>query len=210
MPDDERSDDDLLADLADALRAPEREPAPDRIAALRRRVEARGGLAADGPAAAARDEVADRRAGRRAEEVERRRSRRALLRGGAAAAVGSVVGAVGALALVGDGDGGRATDPPTEPVAFATVPEGIVVTGRTIDHTWGMELLLDVAGLPDGAAYEVRYATAAGPVAAGGFRAVGDVTVRCRCNGTALRSDVAAVEVVDLATGRAVLAGTLA
>lgn len=217
VPDD-RLDDDLLGPLAEALRAPDRSPAPHRVADLRRQVEARRRLAGESAGAvvsasdvaldAPADEVLDRRQRRDAEEA-RRRSRRALLRGGAAAGIGVVAGAAGVFALTTD-DGGGATDPapPTEPVAFASVPEGLTVDGRTIDHTWGMELLLDVQGLPAGAEYEVRYATEAGPVAAGGFVAV-DVPMRCRFNGTALRSAVTAIDVVDTATGTSVLTGTI-
>ena len=96
--------------------------------------------------------------------------------------------------------------PPTRPVRFATVPAGTTVAGRTIDHTWGMELLLDLSGLPTDRSYSVTYATAEGPVSAGGFRSVA-VPMACRFNGTVLRRAVTEIAIADEATGEVVLRG---
>lgn len=186
-------DDELLEALGDALAPPDREPPPERIAQLRARMAAAeaatGEREAPIPLPAAPD-------------VERVASRRRLLFGSAAAAVGAVVGAAGTFAAVGRDDDAV----PTEELAFGDVPAGTTVSGRTIDHTWGLEVLLDVSGLPVDRDYDVTYATADGPVGAGGFRSV-DVEMRCRFNAPPRRAEVSEVAIADAATGDVVLRG---
>lgn len=190
------NDDELLDALGDALAPPDRPVPVGGLAAVR----AQSGGAAGPPG-------------------DRTPSRRTVLVGSVAAAIGAAAGVAGTVAATsrgagdGDGDGGDPSGegtaaPPTRPVEFRDVPTGISVEGRTIDHTWGMELLLDIDGLPPDRDYGVRYATGDGsrPVSAGGFRSVA-VPMACRFNGTALRDDVIEIVVVDQSTGRVVVRG---
>lgn len=193
-------DDELLAALGDALAPPDRPVPADGLAAVRARAAAASASQAPDP-----DEA-------------RGASRRTVLVGSIAAAVGAVAGIAGAVVATSgssDGDapgGGTGEDEtaavPTRPVDFTEVPEGTTVAGRTIDHTWGMELLLDIDGLPADRDYAVRYATSDGSltVSAGGFRSVA-VPMACRFNGTALRDAVKEITIVDQRSGRVVLRG---
>lgn len=182
------NDDELLGALGDALEPPDRPIPPEGLAAVR----AQAAAASSAPVASAASSGA---------------SRRNVLIGSIAAAVGAAAGIAGTVAATGGGSGSDETAaPPTRPVEFDAVPEGTTVAGRTIDHTWGMELLLDVSGLPVGHDYVVSYATDGAAVSAGGFRSV-DVPMVCRFNGTALRSAVTEIAIADQATGEVVLRG---
>ncbi|CAN5748001.1 hypothetical protein BH24ACT3_BH24ACT3_13240 [soil metagenome] len=71
-------------------------------------------------------------------------------------------------------------------------------TASLINHTWGVELLLDVTGLAVGRRHVVRYLSDdADALDAGSFLSVADVTMKCRFNGARLRDEVSAIEVVD-------------
>ncbi len=184
------NDDELLGALGDALEAPDRPVPADGLAAVR----AQAG--ATGPSG----NTPSGRAGADA-------SRRNVLFGSIAAAVGAAVGIAGTVAVTSDDDGDReGAEPPTRPVEFASVPTGTTVAGRTIDHTWGMELLLDVSGLPVDRDYSVSYATRGGTVSAGGFRSVA-VPMACRFNGTVLRDAVTEITIADTVSGEVVLRG---
>ena len=71
------------------------------------------------------------------------------------------------------------------------------VAGSTINHTWGVELLLDATGFPVGDRFAVEYVGRDGvAISAGGF--VGsERTIHCRCNGVLLRDEIAAIEIRD-------------
>ncbi len=125
-------------------------------------------------------------------------SRRTLILGAAAASVGAVGGAVVGRAT--DDEPAPAAGPPTHPLAWSggdVVIAGALVDGVTINHTWGVELLLEATGFPVGAPYRVVYVTTTGDVVdAGGF--VGsEQPMHCRCNGAALRDTVASIEIRD-------------
>ncbi|MCU1370673.1 MAG: hypothetical protein JWO77_1867 [Ilumatobacteraceae bacterium] len=183
------NDDELLGALGDALAPPDRPVPEDGIAEVRARAAAAGSGAGSAPPSA---EGA---------------TRRNVLVGSIAAAVGVAAGVAGTVAATSSGPSGEdAAAPPTRPVEFSLVPAGTTVDGRTIDHTWGMELLLDVSDLPIDHEYTVTYATADGEVAAGGFRSVA-IPMACRFNGTALRATVTEIAVADRATGEIVLRG---
>jgi hypothetical protein len=184
------NDDELLGALGDALAPPDRPVPADGLAAIRAQVAASSGSGVP-PQAPSGSSGA---------------SRRTVLIGSIAAAVGAAAGIAGAVAVTSDGGSDEVAAPPTRPVEFSLVPDGATVAGRTIDHTWGMELLLDVSDLPVDRDYAVTYATADGDVAAGGFRSVA-VPMACRFNGTALRSAVTEIAVADQATGETVLRG---
>lgn len=192
-------DDETLAKLGDALGYdPVREPRADRVAALRSQAEriraARAGVQS------ARPETPP------SATVLRFPRRRAFLVGGIAASVGAVAG-VGVSEIVrGDGQAG----PPTEQIAFAAPPAGVETDARLINHTWGVELMLDIRGLPAGQTYSVVYAdTAGGVVGAGSFLSVADRLMNCRFNAALVRSDVAAIAVLD-ATNTEVMRAQLA
>ena len=123
-------------------------------------------------------------------------SRRALLLGTAAAAAGAIGGAVVTNAV--DDDPSPTSGPPMEPVTWAstsTTPAGSTVAGRLINHTWGVELLLDATGLPVGTTYRVAYIPASGnSIDAGGFVGA-ELPIHCRCNGPLLRTDLRAIEI---------------
>lgn len=184
------NDDELLGALGDALAPPDRPVPADGLAAVRAQAAAAASSSTPPSPADASGP-----------------SRRTILVGSIAAAVGAAAGIAGTVAATG-GDDGSEEDaaPPTRPVEFSTVPTGTEVAGRTIDHTWGMELLLDVSGLPVDQDYTVTYATTDGAVSAGGFRSVA-VPMACRFNGTALRAAVTQIDIADAATGEIVLRG---
>jgi hypothetical protein len=186
------NDDELLGALGDALAPPDR-PVPEAgLAAVRAQAAAAAASPPTGPSGPAG-------AGAGA-------SRRNVIIGSIAAAVGAAAGIAGTVAATSGGSRDEAAAPPTRPVEFSVVPSGATVAGRTIDHTWGMELLLDVRDLPVDHDYAVTYATADGDVAAGGFRSVA-VPMACRFNGTALRAAVTEIAIADQATGEVVLRG---
>ncbi len=180
------NDDELLGALGDALAPPDRPLPVEGLAAVRAQAAAASPGPRRGPTA----------------------SRRTVLVGSIAAAVGAAAGIAGTVAATSSSssEGDETAAPPTRPVEFSAVPAGATVEGRTIDHTWGMELLLDVSGLPAERDYSVTYATSDGSVSAGGFRSVA-VPMVCRFNGTALRSSVTEIAIADQATGEIVLRG---
>ncbi|WP_421121542.1 hypothetical protein ACE2AJ_09305 [Aquihabitans daechungensis] len=183
------NDDELLSSLHDALQPPDRLVPEDGLAAVRAQAAAAGPAGASGPSG------------------DGGATRRTVLFGSIAAAIGAAAGIAGTVAVTTDGEGdGEEAGPPTRPVEFAAVPAGASVQGRTIDHTWGMELLLDVSGFPTDRDYAVTYATAEGTVSAGGFRSVA-VPMACRFNGTVLQDAVTEIVVADQASGEVVLRG---
>ena len=126
------NDDELLGALGDALEPPDRPVPADGLAAVRAHAAAAAAAAGSGAAS-----------GPPAEPVGA--SRRSLLIGSIAAAVGAAAGVAATVAASSPGDD-EVAGPPTRPVEFTSVPPGTSVAGRSIDHTWGMELLLDVDG----------------------------------------------------------------
>lgn len=169
-----RDDEDLLRALEDALTdGPDRTPPPDRVAALRARAAAR----AEGLAPPA--------------SLAGRSRRRDFLVGGIAASIGAAAGVAGALARDDDPPA-----PPMEAIAFTGTPAGARTDASLINHTWGVELVLDVEGLPAGTAYGVTYDGPGGPLTAGSFLAV-DVRMHCRFNAARLRSDTTAITITD-------------
>ncbi|MEZ5266489.1 MAG: anti-sigma factor [Acidimicrobiia bacterium] len=122
--------------------------------------------------------------------VEPLRSRRSMLRLGAAAAAGIAVGGTGGVLLSNE----RSDAPALEAVAVRSA-SGVSASAGLIAHTWGLEVVLDITGLPAGTAYEMTFVTTDGRrVAAGGFIGTGGRMI-CRNNGAVLRSDVARVVV---------------
>ena len=173
------SDDDLLRQLSDALDGPVPPASPDRVSAIR---------------AAA---LAQQQAG--VTNVSALPSRRALLISGAAAAVGAVGGVVGAN-IAHDEPPAASPGPPTEPLSFvagSASVAGSTLAGKVINHTWGVELLLDATGLPVGSAFRVLYVDVDdAPMEAGGFVGA-ELPIHCRCNAALLRDRIGAIEIRD-------------
>lgn len=177
-----RDDEQALSRLGSALGYdPEREPPPERVAAVR--------------AAAERMREQQRRSEPPATATVRALpSRRGLLLSGAAASIGVLAG-FGVRPLI---DRDATEGPPTEAIGFATALAGVRSDARLINHTWGTELLLDIAGLPPGQTYRIRYDGAnSGGADAGSFLSVADTVMQCRFNAAVLRADVTSIAVVD-------------
>lgn len=192
-------DAELLARLGEAMAPPPAEPPQARVAALRALAQQAAEQAQQAapptrPDGGGGDTGAPPLTVVAPDSGARRPARRDLILSGAAAAIGAVLGVAGGRASA---DGSRASDdPPTEPIRFDGVPAGTSADARLINHTWGVELLLDVADLSPGAVYDVRYLARSGDeVAAGSFVAVPDVLMVCRFNAALLRQDTAAIEV---------------
>jgi len=162
---------------------PMREPPADRVAALRAAAEqVRADRGPDAPVAAIVSSTA------------RVAHRRKFIVGGMAA---SLAGAAGyAVRALTDDD--APAGPPTEALTLATVPAGVRADASLINHTWGTELLLDIAGLPAERNYDVTFVDGAGaPVSAGSFRGVADVLMKCRFNAATLRADLRSIAVTE-------------
>ena len=167
------NDDYLLGELGRALgHDPDRQPPPERVAAVRAAAERLSGTVTPLPS---------------------RSPRRLLLTGGLAAGVGGLAGYLARDLTIPDA-------PPTAPVEAITLQaaDGVTATGGLINHTWGTELLLDVSGLEAGTTYVVDYRLADGStVPAGSLLAVAGVLMKCRFNAAPLRADVRRIEVRD-------------
>ena len=179
------NDDELLGELGRALgHEPDRQPPPERVAAVRA--------------------AAERLSGGTVTPLPSRSPRRLLLTSGVAAGVGGLAGFLGRDLTIPDA-------PPTAPVEAITLQaaEGVSATGGLINHTWGTELLLDVSGLEPGATYVVDYLLADGStIPAGSLVAVADVLMKCRFNAAPLRADVRRIVVRD-PEGRAAVSTVL-
>ncbi|MEJ2864228.1 zf-HC2 domain-containing protein [Actinomycetospora flava] len=121
------------------------------------------------------------------------RRRRVPLLGAAAAA--AVIG----LAGVGVGvAASTAGEPPVEPAAVQALDPGIRADAGTIDHTWGVEVVLTASGFAEGQRYEVTVLDRAGrPVPAGAFRGTGAAEMVCRLNSSVLREQAGGFVVTD-------------
>lgn len=189
-------DDELLDRLTEAVGPADRPPPAEGIAAVRRLVDAERVRTGAGEP----DQPTPIRSARTAGVRPMGSSRRDLLLGGAAASAGVALGIAGVLATRDDPSNPPPPEgPPTEDIELAGAPPGVTAIGALINHTWGVELMFDVAGLPAGRAYRVSYRSRSGEdVDVGGFRSVADVTMSCRFTGAILRGEAAAIEVRDL------------
>ncbi len=182
----------LLEQLADALAPGGHEPSQERVAAVRAHAEGRPGKAAPDVAPPAPVPLADRR------------RRRDVLTGAVAAAVGVALGAVGSEAL----DDDPLPEVPTGPVELAVASPEVEAEAVTIDHTWGVEVILTATGLAPGAVYRaaVQPADGTADVSAGSFLGVDGVRVVCRMNASIVRAAATSFTVFDEA-GAMVIAG---
>jgi hypothetical protein len=154
--------------------------APDGFAAVLERLDREGGEDGDDRGEASVRPLAPRR-----------RLARPLLAVAAAAVIG-LAGVGAGLALA------RAGDPPVEPVAVQALDPGIRASAGTIDHTWGVEMVLTASGFVEGQVYEVAVLDRLGrPVPAGAFRGTGPAEMVCRLNSSVLRDQAGGFVVVD-------------
>ena len=181
-------DGELLDRLGSAVSPTVPEPSPERVAAVR---EAALRARADRNDDRTDDRTDDPADGSTAGVS----GRRALLLSVAAAAAGVVGGAV-IMNAADDEAPAAAPEPPTEPLRFSVSTQpGSSVAGKVINHTWGVELLLDADGFPVGSAYRVVYRDVADAVVeAGGFVGA-SIPIHCRCNAALLRDGIAAIEI---------------
>lgn len=150
------------------------------FAGVRRALDAEPQPARD----ADRDELAPRR--RRAP-----RALRPLLAAAAAVAIGLAGVGVG-LALAGAGE------PAVAPVAVQSLDPTVRASAGTIDHTWGVEVVLTASGFAEGQRYEVAVLDRSGrPVPAGAFRGTGGAEMVCRLNSSVLLDQAGGFVVTD-------------
>lgn len=91
------------------------------------------------------------------------------------------------------------------PVAVQALDPAVRASAGTIDHTWGVEMVLTASGFADGQVYEVHVLDRLGrPVPAGAFRGTGASEMVCRLNAAVLRDQAGGFVVTD-ADGAAVL-----
>lgn len=186
------NDDELLEQLRDALDRPVPTAPAERVASLRAAaVRAQAAQAAeerqDGHAAPTQRSPTDRATFSR---------RTWILSGAAAAIVGAASGAAVTNVLRDD----PPSEPPTEAMSWSrepNAPAGLTLAGRTINHTWGVELLLDATGFAVGSSYRLVYVGIDGSrTDAGGF--VGsDLPMACRSNAPVLREALDTMEILD-------------
>ncbi|MEO5900120.1 MAG: hypothetical protein ABIR68_08305 [Ilumatobacteraceae bacterium] len=201
MNDHDLTDDKLVDAVADAFDRPVPAVDPERVSAVRA-AAARAQAATPGSSAALASGDDPPALGEVRSISSRTRgpstSRRTVVIGGIAAAIGAVGGVVGANLAVDDPT--PVATPPTEPITWqagSAAPTDAAVAGRLINHTWGVELLLDATGFPVGTGYRVAYVGADGSSTdAGGFVGA-ELPIHCRCNGPRLRAEVAAIEIRD-------------
>lgn len=185
-------DEELLRQLGAGLVPEGSGPSDERVAAVRahasrRREQAQGAGGVPDPVP-----LADRR------------RRREVLTGAVAAAVGVAFGAVGSDVLGDD----PPAPVPTGPVELAASAPGVQAEAVSIDHTWGVEIILTATGLVPGTTYRAAVQPADGSteVSAGSFLGVEAIPVVCRMNASILRAEASSFTVAD-DQGVTVLAG---
>lgn len=199
------SDDELIERLEGALR---RDPPPvdparvSRVRDLARQSASR----ADPFPPPTREQGDDDGAGTDASiaPVVELRPRRSLLLAAAAGVVGAVAGGT-AIGITKSGDNGP--NLPLEAIQLEGMA-GVNASASVVDHSWGMEMLLDVEGLPVGDTYDVIYVSRSGErVSAGGFVGAA-VRMKCRNTSSLMRGDATGIEIVNSA-GDVVISSTL-
>ena len=180
------NDDELLEQLRDALDRPVPTAPAERVASLRA-AALREQAAHDGHAAPTQ---------RSSSETATFSRRTWILSGAAAAIVGAASGAAVTNALLDE----PPSEPPTEAMAWSrepNAPAGLTLAGRTINHTWGVELLLDATGFAVGSTYRLVYVGIDGSrTDAGGFVGA-DLPMACRSNAPVLREALDTMEILD-------------
>ena len=140
-------------------------------------------------------------------ERTRRRRRTAVQRAlmGTAASLILVLTFVAGGALTSDDS---PSPVPLEAVAVTSEIDGVTADADLIDHTWGVEIKLNVTGLEGGEVYRTTVQAAGREYPAGEFIGVNGVEIRCNMNSAVLRDDATSFTVWD-SNGRAVLSADL-
>ncbi len=97
---------------------------------------------------------------------------------------------------------------PLEAVAVTSEIAGVTADADLVDHTWGVEIKLNVTGLEGGESYTTTVQAAGREYPAGEFIGVTGVEIHCNMNSAVLRDDATGFTVWD-STGRAVLSADL-
>jgi hypothetical protein len=183
------NDDELLEQLRDALDRPVPTAPAERIASVR----AAALRAQDERVVPATDAAPAQSSPMETATFSRRTW---ILSGAAAAVVGAASGAAVTNVLRDDPPSG----PPTEAMSWSrepSAPAGLTLSGRTINHTWGVELLLDATGFEVGSSYRLVYVGIDGSrTDAGGFVGA-DLPMACRSNAPVLREALGTMEILD-------------
>jgi anti-sigma-K factor RskA len=124
---------------------------------------------------------------------------------GAAIAAAAVAAAAGAVTVVVT----REDAPTVIAVPRVVVADGVTATAGLVDHTWGLEIKLEAAGLPAGERFEVWVLGEDGrSYDAGAFLGVGGSTIACDMSSSVMLDDAASFRVLD-AGGAEVIAASL-
>lgn len=140
-------------------------------------------------------------------ERTHRRRRTAIQRAlvGTAASLILVVTFLAGGTLAGD----DAPSPvPLEAIAVTSEIDGVSADADLVDHTWGLEIKLNVTGLEGGESYTTTVQAAGREYPAGEFIGVAGVEIHCNMNSSVLRSDATSFTVWDSA-GQPVLRAQL-
>ena len=91
-----------------------------------------------------------------------------------------------------------ATPPvPREVVTVSSAIDGVSADADLVDHTWGLEINLDVTGLEEGESYTTTVRTAGREHPAGEFIGVEGIEIHCNMNSSVLREDATSFTVWD-------------
>lgn len=141
-----------------------------------------------------------------AAERTRRRRRTAVRR----ALVGTAASLILVATFVAGGTLGSDTPSPVplEAVAVTSEIDGVVADAELVDHTWGLEIKLDVSGLEGEQSYTATVQAAGREYPAGEFLGVAGVEIDCNMSTSVLREDATGFTVWD-SDGRPVLRAQL-
>lgn len=140
-------------------------------------------------------------------ERTRRRRRIAVQRAlvGTAASLILVVTFIAGGRLAGDDNTSPA---PLEAVAVTSEIDGVTADANLVDHTWGVEIKLNVTGLEGGESYTTTVQAAGREYPAGEFIGVKGIEIHCNMNSSVLRDDATSFTVWD-SDGQRVLRANL-
>lgn len=97
---------------------------------------------------------------------------------------------------------------PLEAVSVSSAIDGVSADADLVDHTWGLEIKLDVTGLEEGESYTTTVQAAGREYPAGEFIGVEGIEIHCNMNSSVLREDATGFTVRD-SEGQAVLSAQL-
>lgn len=97
---------------------------------------------------------------------------------------------------------------PLEAVAVSSAVDGVIADADLVDHTWGLEIKLNVTGLEGGESYTTTVQAAGREYPAGEFIGVTGVEIHCNMSTSVLRDDATGFTVWD-SNGQPVLRADL-